>query len=88
MSKNTSENQENNNNEKKDKKFNIYWIYGILLLAILAFPLLNVNTPAEEVSKEVFFNDILPSEDVEKIVVVNKEQVEVYLTEAALKKEK
>lgn len=87
MSNNTSDNQNKNNDEKKDNKFNIYWIYGFLLLAILAFPIFTMNTPGEVISKEVFFNEILPSNDVEKLVVINKEQVEVYLTEEAQKKD-
>ncbi|MCL4120144.1 UNVERIFIED_CONTAM: hypothetical protein GTU68_053298 [Idotea baltica] len=86
MSDNSSDN--NDNNDKKKKKFNIYWIYGALLIAILAFPLLPIGTPTEEIGKEVFFTELLPSEDVEKVIVINKEEVEVYLSEEALKKEK
>ncbi len=79
----------NNNNQKenKNKKFNIYWIYGILLIAILLFPLLPINSPAEEIGKEKFFTELLPSEDIDKVVVINKEEVEVYLTKNAMEKE-
>ncbi len=73
----------NNSNENNDKKFNIYWIYGIILLAILAFPILTMNSNNNEIGKEVFFKKLLPSNDIEKIVVINKEQVEVFLTKEA-----
>ncbi len=60
-------------------KFNVYWIYGIIGLAIIATYLLNMGGKAEEITRQRFENDMLQSHDVERIVIVNKERVEVYI---------
>ena len=65
-------------------KFNVYWIYGIIGLAIIGTYFLNMGTKAEEITRQQFEREMLQSYDVEKVVIVNKEKVEVYIKEEKL----
>ncbi|MGB0838884.1 MAG: ATP-dependent zinc metalloprotease FtsH [Chitinophagales bacterium] len=86
MSDNKS-NESNNNGgkENKENKFNFYWIYAFVLLGIIALNLLPALSPTEEISPAKFFQEILPKGHVEKLVIVNEKQVEVFLTKEAIK---
>ncbi len=90
MSDNNQNKSNNNNPEDQDKKvpFNHYWLYGLILLGIIAINLLSYGSGIKKISEEQFFREHLPSHDVEKLTVVNKEQVEVYIKESALSSEK
>ena len=74
--------------EKKPNNFKLspYWIYGIL---IVIFLLLNVFSGSnfQEVGKlsSSKFNEYLEKGQVEKVVIFNKTEAEVYLTQKALK---
>jgi cell division protease FtsH len=80
------------NNSKKPKipqvpKFNFYWIYGIITVIFIAIQFM----PHDVSLKTTWFkvqNDMIMTNDVEKIVVVNKERAEVYLKKDALKNDK
>jgi len=61
------------------KKFNIYWIYGIIFIAILIFNYINLGNRSTEVTSRQFEELMLKQGDVEKLVVVNKELVEIYI---------
>ncbi|HPW98206.1 MAG TPA: ATP-dependent zinc metalloprotease FtsH [Flavobacterium sp.] len=75
-------------NEKKQNnfKFSPYWIYGLL---IGVFLLLNVfgGGSFQEVGKITSskFNTMLDSGKVDKVIVYNKTEADVYLTAAAMK---
>ena len=60
-------------------KFNVYWIYGIIGLAIIGTYFLNMGSGVEEITRQRFEKEMLQSYDVEKIIIVNKERVEVYI---------
>ena len=60
-------------------KFNVYWIYGIIGLAIIGTYFLNLGSGAEEITRQRFEKEMLQSYDVQKIIIVNKERVEVYI---------
>ncbi|QQS29504.1 MAG: ATP-dependent zinc metalloprotease FtsH [Sphingobacteriales bacterium] len=80
-----------NNNKKSDtdsrpNKFNHYWIYGLILLGIIALNLIPFQSYVKDISEQQFFREFLPSGDVEKLVVVNKELVEVYIKPDRLSK--
>ncbi|OWY21130.1 ATP-dependent metallopeptidase FtsH/Yme1/Tma family protein [Sphingobacteriales bacterium UPWRP_1] len=76
-----------NNNKKSDSdlksgggnRFNHYWIYGLILLGIIALNLIPFQNYTKEISEQQFFREYLPSGDVERLSVVNKELVEVYI---------
>lgn len=59
-------------------KFNSYWIIGIILLAMIGIQFLGSGNNLKEIDSNRFFN-ILKEGDVEKIVIVNKEKVEIYI---------
>ncbi|OYU97797.1 MAG: hypothetical protein CFE21_03350 [Bacteroidetes bacterium B1(2017)] len=68
-------------------KFNFYWIYGIIAVVFLALQLAPHDV-ALKTTKTKFFTEMLPSHDIEKIVVINKERVEIYVKKESLKNEK
>jgi len=59
-------------------KFNSYWIIGIVLLAMIGIQFLNSGNNLKEMDTNRFFQ-VLQKGDVEKIVIVNKEKVEIYI---------
>ncbi len=94
MSDNNSTNKgSENSGNKKPKlppivpKFNFYWIYGIIAVVFIALQFAPKDA-ALKISKTKFYTEMLPSHDVEKLVIVNKERVEISLKKEALKNEK
>lgn len=59
-------------------KFNFYWIYGILALIFIAMMFYNGGGSAKETTWGQF-EKMLAKRDVEKIVVINKEEAEIYI---------
>ncbi len=59
-------------------KFNSYWIIGIILLAMIGIQFLSSGNNLKEMDSNRFFQ-VLKKGDVEKIVIVNKEKVEIYI---------
>jgi cell division protease FtsH len=59
-------------------KFNSYWIIGIVLLVLLGIQFLNQSDGMVETDSNSFF-EMLEAGDVSKIVIVNKEKVEIYI---------
>ena len=52
-------------------KFNFYWIYGIVAVVFLALQFAPKDA-ALKTSKTKFLTEMLPSHDIEKLVVVTK----------------
>jgi len=100
MEENLNNNENTENKEKKDKKsgpriplpkppkFNYYWLYGLLALLLLGLQFFNFQSPTKEIDYQTFEQSMLKTHEVEKLIVVNKEAVEVYIKPAALKQEK
>ncbi|MEZ4885516.1 MAG: ATP-dependent zinc metalloprotease FtsH [Chitinophagales bacterium] len=84
---NTGDNNEQNNNAKKPK-FNLYWIYGVVLLGIIALNIIPMSNNVKEISEAVFFQQYLPTHDVDKLLVFNDRQVEVFIKKDRLDNEK
>ena len=59
-------------------KFNSYWIIGIILLVMIGIQLMSSGGGLKEIDSNRFFQ-MLKNGDVEKIVIVNKEKVEIYI---------
>jgi cell division protease FtsH len=81
-SQNTPEpNQDGNSLGRKSKrpKFNIYWIYGLIALAVLGINFFNIGQEPEQITWHRFEKEMLVTQEVEKIIVVNKERAEVYI---------
>ncbi|HNQ13254.1 MAG TPA: ATP-dependent zinc metalloprotease FtsH [Bacteroidia bacterium] len=90
---------ENSNNDKGNKgsfnkpssprfNFNFYWIYGIAILLILAFNFIDMGNKPKEINWNEFETEMLANADVEKIVVQNKELVNVYIKKDKLSLDK
>jgi cell division protease FtsH len=59
-------------------KFNSYWIIGIILLVMIGIQFLGSGNNLQEIDSNRFFQ-MLQQGDVAKIVIVNKEKVEIYI---------
>ncbi len=85
MAENTSENQ--GSEKKPDKilkpRFNTNWIFAILAVSVILFQLFYGGKPSEKATKNEI-KDMITNRDIDKIVVVNKEQAEIYLKKEAL----
>jgi len=83
------ENKEFQNQNKAPKgKFNFNWVFialAVILLGMLVFQTL-VGGESSKISYDKFFKDILPLNDVEKVVVVNNKTAEIYLKQSAASK--
>jgi cell division protease FtsH len=84
---------DDNNNSKSDKpqdsggpklpkmpkvKFNFYWIYGLLGVILFGLYLNNMGTTPKEIGWGEL-KVMLANQEVDKLVLVNKEQAEVYI---------
>jgi cell division protease FtsH len=79
-----------NKNDKKDPKgpkFNAYWIYGIIAVVFIVVQiyLTNSHGPVETNWSEVK-TTMLANNDIERIVVVNEKQANIYLKKSSLQK--
>jgi ATP-dependent metalloprotease FtsH len=69
----------NYNSPKKTKpKFSFYWIYAILAVVFIAIQVFNYNNPTKEIGWPKL-EEMLIKQDVDKIVVINKEKAEIYI---------
>ncbi len=69
-------------------KFNFYWVYGILFALILGYQFLsNPDLATSKLTKNEF-KELLKANDVEKIVIVNNDVAQIYITPDGLEKEK
>ncbi len=59
-------------------KFNSYWIIGVILLVMIGLQFVSSGSGLKEIDSNRFFQ-ILKNGDIEKLVIVNKEKVEVYI---------
>ena len=81
--KNTS-----NNKNIKTPKFNFYWIYGAIFMLFIAYQFFNSeNLISKNLSKNEF-KTILIENDIDKIVIVNRDIANIYIKNEALEKEK
>ncbi len=76
----------NNQGNKKKPKFNFYWIYGILILGFLAINYFSWDGGSKEISWGKL-KKMLEQKDIEKIVLINKEFAEIYISPDAKHKE-
>ncbi len=76
-----------NNNKKNIPKFNFYWIYGAIFVLLIAFQFLNSGDTASKNISTNKFSEILNSNDIKEIVIVNRRSAQIYLTDKALNKD-
>ena len=81
-----------NNNTTPDKKndknpkirFNTNWIFAILAVSFILFEVMLGGKSSKKATTRMI-KDMITSRDIDSIVVVNKEQAEIYLTSDAIK---
>lgn len=84
------ENKNKNENGGGPKKlnFNSYWIYGIIILVLIAIQMITAMSIQTKTISQGQFEEIALSGDIEKVEVINKSLVNIYLKESALTDEK
>jgi ATP-dependent metalloprotease FtsH len=81
--KNTSSNK-----NIKTPKFNFYWIYGGIFMLFIVYQFFNSeNLTSKNLSKNEF-KTILIDNDIDRIVIVNRDIANIYIKNEALEKEK
>jgi ATP-dependent metalloprotease FtsH len=81
----------NNNNQGTEKKpdktikprFNTNWIFAILAVSLILFSVFNGGKPAQKTTTSEI-KAMIANRDIEKLVVINKDQAEIYLKKEAL----
>jgi len=67
----------------KRPKFSFYWIYAILAVVFIAIQYFNYSNPVKETTWPRL-EEMLSKQDVEKIVIINKEKAEIYIKKAKI----
>lgn len=76
-----------NNMLTQKPRFNIMWIWAFVLAGVVFWSMFGKpTTEPKEVAPQVFWQTLLPSGDLEKVAVVNKESAELFLNKSALEK--
>jgi len=71
-------NRDSKSNDNKPK-FNITWIYGLIAIFIIGMMFFPMGNEPVEVMWGRFRNDMLKTQSVQKIIIVNGNQAEIYL---------
>lgn len=85
MNETNDKKPENGLNKPKNgkPKFSFYWIYGVIAVLIIGLQFMNWNTPAKSIGwGEV--KDLVSNQDIERLVLVNKEFAEIYIKKEKL----
>jgi len=90
---------ENKNNKEKEKsgfgnmrqmsktpKINPYWIYGVVIIAFLAIQWFTMGAGPVETNWKEVKTTMLLNNDVQKIIVVNEKEAQIYLKETSYDK--
>lgn len=77
-----------NNKNIKTPKFNFYWIYGIIFMLFIGYQFFNSDSLGGKNLSRNEFETILSENDIDKIVIVNRDIANIYIKKEALEKEK
>jgi len=69
-------------------KFSIYWLYGLIAIVFIGMQFLNLGTKEVEITWNKFETEMLIPQDVEKVVIINKEKAEIYIKKDRLSQAK
>ena len=72
--------------DSKGKKpaFNFYWIYAIIAVILISINLFNWDGGVREITQQEFTTEMLKQNQVEKLQIVNKEIVRIYIKQESL----
>ncbi|TMM32034.1 ATP-dependent zinc metalloprotease FtsH [Polaribacter aestuariivivens] len=79
-------NKDNNSNNAPKFKFNAYWIYGAIFLLLIGFQFFSSGDLASKSISKNEFGEVLRENDIDKIIVVNKNIAQIFIKEEAIKK--
>ena len=68
-------------------KFNFYWVYGAIFVLLIGFQFFTSGDLSSRSISTNKFSEILKSNDIKEIVIVNRSSAQIYLTSDALKKD-
>jgi len=68
-------------------KFNFYWIYGAMFVLFVVFQFFNSENLTQKEISQNKFDDILMSNDISRIVIVNRSIAQIYIKQDAMSKE-
>ncbi len=77
-----------NKSNKLKPKFNIYWVYAVILLVFIGLNFFDFNNSKKEELDWEHLKEMIVNNEVKKLVVVNREVVEIYLSDNQLNNEK
>ena len=83
-----NENKKDNKTNTPKIKFNSYWIYGAVLVLIIGFQFFSSGDLATKSISKNEFNEVLRDNDISKIIVVNNNLAQIFISEDAMKKSK
>ena len=85
MTENTSNDQAPDKKPEKSLKprFNTNWIFAVLAVSLILFSLFNNGKGVQQTTTSEI-KSMIANHDIEKIVVVNKDQAEIYIKKEAL----
>jgi len=72
------------NSKGKKPAFNFYWIYAIIAVILISINLFNWDGGVREITQQKFTTDMLEKDQVDKLEIVNKEIVRIYIKQEAL----
>ncbi|MCS6917032.1 MAG: ATP-dependent zinc metalloprotease FtsH [Chitinophagales bacterium] len=72
-------NQQQKPEKPRGSRINMYWIYGLLLVGLIIIQFIPFTHSSRLISFEEFDRNMLQAGDVDKLVVVNREYVKVFI---------
>jgi cell division protease FtsH len=84
MSTNKKDPKKNNKELSFKPKFNFYWIYGALFVLFIVFQFFNSDNLTQKKIYQNKFERVLASNDISKIVIVNRNLAQLFIKEEAL----
>lgn len=69
----------NKNTTPRPPKFNIYWMWGLIIAIIVIWAYMGNTGQQSRITWEAMRDSIMPSGNVEKVVVLNQEVAQVYI---------
>ncbi len=82
-----SEQNKNNKPNAPKFKFNMYWLYGAIFIAFIGISFLNESTLSTKNISKNEFEKILESNDINRILIINRSIAQVFIKQESLSKE-
>ncbi len=80
---NNNQNPEKKSDKNSKPKFNTNWIFAILAVSVILFQVLYSGGSVQKTSTSEI-KEMIANRDIEKLIVINKEQAEIYLKKEAV----